>query len=167
MTPSRPTLGCPSPGPAPLPAPGDHPSLWVSLRLHFQGGWEASARHEFQRLWCCQHEAHMSPQCVACSRLPQRGVTAGCTVLLPACALCCTDQAQQKATAPLLKEKVSSMESQPKSKHAGWRQSWGNLSGWDMQTSVPRLTAVETEQSNINEANSDWKSGQEMSGRNP
>lgn len=77
---------------------------------------------------------------------------AGWTVLVPS---------------PPLEEDVSSRESQPTPKHAGWRQSQGNWGGWDMQTSVPHLTAVETEQKNYNDANSDWKAGQEMSGRNP
>lgn len=117
--------------------------LLASLGSPFQWGWEASVKHELQRLWCCWHEAHMSPCCVACVRLSPRSITTGCTVLLPTRALRCADQAQRRATAPLLKEKVSSMESQPKPKHAGWRQSQGNWGGWEMQTSVPRFTAIE------------------------
>lgn len=96
-----------------------------------------------------------------------QALTKGSQSAAPYTALSCADQAQQKATAPLLKEKASSMESQPKPKHAGWRQSQASWGGWDVQTSVPHLTAVEIEQKNNNEASSNWKSGQEMSGRNP
>lgn len=134
----------PIPGPAPLPAPGDHPSFWV----------------------CPSKEA---------GRLLQDTNSKGCGAANTS--LCCLLQAltngiptgwmDSAGPSPPLEEDVSSRESQPTPKHAGWRQSQGNWGGWDMQTSVPHLTAVETEQKNYNDANSDWKAGQEMSGRNP